>query len=504
MSLQTHGTILILSLVCLLLQLITGTSFPIAFLLTVGIVSGLYAIALAGGLSSAAGLLSGILVADFLIFATLLKLWLFEPMGRNLTAPLTTSAVMAIGFFGLLVGTDLHRRIPVPSRPMIPNVSGAKFYLALMLLCLGFGYCGYFIGISPYLAGDTEVRTGGILGIARIFSEFSSFSIVPALFYVWASGSKRFMSHPLPCAVLLFSTLIGIFSTSKLGAMEPVAFFLATCLLRYGIFDKRILSIASLCVIIYVWIIFPFSQYVRFNGGREGNLSSRIDVISEVLWKTITDPSFRVVEERTVTQMQSGYLDRESLQAFSRLAMIGEADRLIGATQNQNAYTGWITIKWAFEMLTPRFLNPNKPAFSTGNYLGQIAGDAPLDDETTQWAYGSMANLFNAFSYWGVFAGSVILFGALFYLLRLFFGELHVTQSPSGSSIWFVLIIARFHHSLVEASVAGVIEDSFFTLLLVLFLYQAARYLCLLLPETPSRQYNHDLNPVPWPLAALK
>ena len=110
-------------------------------------------------------------------------------------------------------------------------------------------------------------------------------------------------------------------------------------------------------------------------------------------------------------------------------------------------------------------------------------------DDTTQWAYGVMANLFNAFAFWGVFLGSIVLFSLFFYWLRLFFGNLHVSRSASGSSIWFLLVVAKFHHSMVEASVAGFIEEAVLTLCVILFLYQAAKYLSAFLPESFSAKY---------------
>ena len=144
----------------------------IALLLTSGIVSGLYAIPVGGGFRSLPGLLNAVLVTQFLIIATLLKFSILEPMDENLSAPVATSTVMAIGFLGLLIGTWLHRRTPAPSSPLIPEVRGSAIFLALTILCLVFGYGGYFIGMSPYLDGDDEIKTGGILGGSENFRWF--------------------------------------------------------------------------------------------------------------------------------------------------------------------------------------------------------------------------------------------------------------------------------------------------------------------------------------------
>ena len=56
--------------------------------------------------------------------------------------------------------------------------------------------------------------------------------------------------------------------------------------------------------------------------------------------------------------------------------MVGEADRLIYATEQQQAFTGWETITWGFKLLMPSFLYPGKPIFEAANYLSHIAGES--------------------------------------------------------------------------------------------------------------------------------
>lgn len=137
--------------------------------------------------------------------------------------------------------------------------------------------------------------------------------------------------------------------------------------------------------------------------------------------------------------------------------MIGEADRLISATEKQQAFTGWYTILWGFEMILPRAISPNKPVFSSANYLSHIAGDSHRSDFTTQWAYGVMANFFNAFSFLGTFIGTTVFFAVFYYYLRLCFDNPRWHHTPFGKTIWLFFIIALFHHSLVESDVGGLI-----------------------------------------------
>src|SRR5205085_7441965 len=140
------------------------------------------------------------LTAYFLLVGVALKIIMMEPAEKNLLAPETTATVMALGFFGLLIGTWIHRQLPVPRLSPISGVSDTRMYLALTLVFFVFGYSGYFVGIGPDLAGGAR-QTGGILGIARAFSSFKSFAIVPALYYAWMRGGRRFMTHPLPLGI---------------------------------------------------------------------------------------------------------------------------------------------------------------------------------------------------------------------------------------------------------------------------------------------------------------
>src|SRR5947209_16572009 len=134
MSYRTHSTIVIVCLTYLLGQLIAGTSGVIASLLTAAIACGLYSVSIAGGILSAAGLLNAILTAYFLLVGVALKIIMMEPAEKNLLAPETTATVMALGFFGLLIGTWIHRQLPVPRLSPISGVSDTRMYLALTLV----------------------------------------------------------------------------------------------------------------------------------------------------------------------------------------------------------------------------------------------------------------------------------------------------------------------------------------------------------------------------------
>ena len=478
---QDHILILATSLLYFLGQLATGASVYVAFLFSAAILFGLYSVWCAGGLFTAFGALNAILIAKFLLIGIALKILVLDPADRNLLSPESTAAVMALGFLGLLIGTAIQHRLPAPRTPFIPGIGSANMYLALTIVFLIFGYGGYLVALGPDLAGE-GIQTGGALGIARLLGTLKSFSIVPSLYFAWARQSSRFLSDPLVIVVLVIGVVGGIFTTGKQDAMEPLVFWILVGALRYGVRDKRLWALGVAGVFYYATIVYPYSQYVRFHGGREGGLSSRSQVMKDVFWQVATDREFRNTLLSKTDDPNGSYLGNETLKPFGRLAMVGQADKLVAATIQQRAWTGWHTLTWGFELAIPSFMYPDKPIFGTGNYLGHITGEVGRQDTTTQVSYGVMANFFNAFSFSGAFLGTLVFFCGFYYTLQLFFSNPRWTTSPAGSTLWFLFLVAAFQHHLVEESVAGLIASLSVTFV-VLAMYMTARSICPFLPR---------------------
>jgi hypothetical protein len=230
----------------------------------------------------------------------------------------------------------------------------------------------------------------------------------------------------------------------------------------------------------YSVIVFPYSQYVRHNGGREGTLEQRAAITKDIFLRILNDPTFRA--ETTERATANSYFDKPALAPFNRLAMVGEADRLVAGTEHQKAFTGWETINWGFKLLMPSFLSPDKPVFEAGNYLGHIVNDVGPTDETTQISYGVMANFYNAFGLVGVFLGSSLFFAGFYYWIRMFLGDARWTGRPTTSALWFIWIVATFQHSIVESTVSGLIASLSFPVILGI-LYIAGKWMSPFLPE---------------------
>jgi hypothetical protein len=481
MFVTRHQFILVLSITALYLlaQLLVGTDVMVAELFAIAILFGTLSVFAGGGLKSAFGCLNAILIGKFLLFGIAVKFMLLQPADGPLKAPRTTGLVMALGFAGLFAGTVIQSRLSCSHTLSMNRPFSLRMLLSFSIVVFAVSYLAYFASMIPSARGE-GLQTGGWLGVARALGSFKSFAIVPPLLYLWRTRTRLWMTHPVILALVTWSTLVGIFSTSKQDAIEPSAFYVLVGFLRYGLRDIRLWSLVSVGVLYYAMIVFPYSQYVRYSGGREGTLLQRAEITKDTFWRMASDRDFRSATTDRVSQ--ASYFDQGPLSPFGRLAMVGEADILISATQRQNAFTGWETIVWGFKLLMPSVLFPSKPIWGTGNYLAHIVGDVGTTDTTTQVSYGIMANLYNAFSLTGVVIGTPLFFGAFYYWIRIFLGEARWDGPPSTSALWFIWLVAYFQHSVVESSLAGLVASLSFPFVIAL-LYVAAKWLCLILPR---------------------
>jgi hypothetical protein len=460
-------------------QLLAGTESTVAALFTLAILFGILSVFAGGGLGSAFGCLNAILIGKFLLIAIAIKIMLLEPADGSLAAPRTTALVMAIGFGGLLIGTTIQSHFSSPHSLSINRVFSDQMLLPFSIVLFAMSYLGYFGALIPSVHGE-GLQTGGWLGFARAFASLKSLSIVPPMLYVWRINSHRWMTHPVILGMLGWSTLIGILSTGKQEAMEPIVFYALVGFLRYGWWDVRIWSLVSLAAVYYALIVFPYAQYGRGAGAREGTFENRIEITKNLFLRTVSDSEFRSTLSDRVEKRR--YFNQRILSPFSRLAMVGEADILISATEKQQAFTGWETITWGFKLLTPSFLSPDKPVFEAGNYLGHIAGEVGRADSTTQLSYGVMANFYNAFSFMGVLVGTPLFFAALYYWMRIFVGEARWDGMPTTSTLWFIWLVSLYQHGIAESTFSGLIASLSFPFVLAM-LCVAAKWLSLFLPQ---------------------
>lgn len=460
-------------------QLLAKTSVEVAALFSVAIFFGIMAVYAGGGLRSAFGCLNAILIGKFLLVGIVLKSLALQPADGPLHAPITTALVMAIGFAGLFAGTAIQSRVHCPDIFSMNQPFDLRLLFSFSVVLFVASYLGYFAAMIPSASGQ-GIQTGGWLGIARAMGSLKSFAIVPPMLYLWRIHSRLWMTHPVILTLLGWSALVGIFSTSKQDAMEPLLFYVLVGFMRYGFRDIRLWSLVSTGVLYYGIIVFPYAQYVRHAGGREGTLLQRAEITKEAFFRMATDENFRT--STTERENQGVYFQQGALSPFNRLAMVGEADKLISATERTKAFTGWETIVWGFKLVMPSFLLPSKPVFESGNYLAHIVGEVAANDTTTQVSYGVMANLYNAFSLIGVAIGTPLFFGCFYYWIRIFLAEPRWTGEPTSSALWFIWLVATFQHSIAESTLSGLVASLSFPIVLAL-LYATAKWCSLFLPQ---------------------
>ncbi len=437
--------------------LVTGTDIINASLFVASIIFGLMSVSAAGGIKTAPGLLNFILIAKFVLIAVTLKTLTWQAADSGLHAPRTTGKVMALGFFALYLASLIYRHV-VKLKGLVTDVEDPQLYLSLTVffsvVCIG----STFVILIFQTSYDTML-TGGFWGIAHQFEAVTAFCVVPAMYWAWSSGQKRFLSHPLVVGILIAELAIGVALTTKQGMMEPLLCYLGVGFIRYGIRSRVVWSILGAGLFCYMTIVYPYSQYVRSHGGRDGTLKERLDSIQEVFFGVSTDSEFRSNAESSTTENGETYLGKDSLRPVSRLAMIGEADRLIAATDETQSFTGWETIINGMKLMVPSFLIGDKPTSGGGNFLGHVAGDLAPDDMTTQVSYGVMANLYNAFGLTGVLLGTIAFFFVFYYVLKLWFADSDLSMGPWGGSVWYLLIGTMYEHGLVEGPIGNILPS---------------------------------------------
>jgi hypothetical protein len=460
----------------LAIQVLEGTSLPVAVLLVLALWFGCAAVSVGGGVRSTRGVLNAILLVKTIGLGLLLKAFFLEPADTNLASPEITSLVMCAGFASVLAGTILARALPTVRTPLCSSALTANVYGTLAAIVVISGYAGWTIAAfaewgSAYSEG---VSIGGVLGYARQFADIKDFGVAVTILWLWKSNAKRCLTHPLVVFLIALGIATGVIGASKQVALNAIAYAALTYYVIYGVRSVSAwLTVAAGALALFT-IIYPFAQYARGAGAREGSTKERLEFVYKTFVDMATDSSYRRVRSTEATSFLDGnpdlYLDH-SLGPVDRFIMIGPADELIAATTQKNQFTGSETIVWGFKMLPPRFLYPNKPAWAPNNYLASIVGALGAEDRTTQISYGFMANFYNAYAIPGVLIGTFAFVAFMHWWLTLFIGN------DSEKSVWFIFAIGQLHHGLAEWAFAGLLVSVVFLPLFVVALRGSAVHL---------------------------
>jgi len=470
-SLGGPGAVYGLGAFCLMLamvQVIMGSDAAPALMLSGATFFGLLAVHAAGPLTGI-GILNFVLVTRMLLGAYVAKnVLLFQPVTENLLSPDSTADVMFLGFFAVWLATVLTHRL-VPPIPWFTRHEDLKHLRSILILML---VATVVSSVAVrFNATDGEALTGGAWGFAKALNSVRNLSLPILMVYLWRKNADRWLLHPATIALTTLLFVIGILSNSKQAMAEPLVFFIMMTLARYGWRHPVGWVVVPIGIVMFQFFIYPISQYARNQGGVNKDPVEAAIATGDIVKSYLTEPSFREFVRKNATS--GGHWDDgtaylpENLVAMGRVALVGEADRLISAS-NVYQYTEWETITNSLLIAIPHFLLPSKPQSGSGNYLARYSGDLPPTDESTQVSYGFMANAYNAFGIGWVFPLSLIT--ALVVLIPLSL----ISSGPAYLSPWSMFAIVSIHQTYIESSFSGLF-GAFNVLILASILYITTR-----------------------------
>jgi hypothetical protein len=400
--------------------------------------------------------LLGLLTISFyvktVLFGCVVKTLLFQPMDEGLYAPTETATVFALGFAAVWLAVLLQRWLPRPVRPLLRNPTNSWSWLVLWFSFIVLGGLGWFYGFHGHIdivvknEADLAAIAGRSYEVAGLFAQFFPFAAAAAVFYLAAKGEKRLISHPMVIISLLISAVPGLLEGRKSLIMIPLASAGLSLLLLRGLRYKPFWLLTAASLIILMVFVFPFVQFSRY-AVQQGSLGERISTIENVAKMFLSGEDYKEMYTGAVEldATHAPYLPMAAI-SLERFIRYVDASRLVAATVESGKYTGFFTIGWGLRQIPPRSIYPDKPLGFINNWLSRYTGDVDQESEITQFSYGFMASLFNAFGYAGAFFGSLLLYSAMMYWMRLF------TESRAGPTIWIVVIFFLFESSLVEDS----------------------------------------------------
>jgi hypothetical protein len=431
------------------LQIALGAAVDVSAMFAGATFFGLLAAAEAG-VFTAIGLLNLVLVGRTLLGAYLAKnAFLQQPISADMLDPNATAAVMLGGFSAVWLATIAVKRW-IRVIPIFETITEPRRLMALFLLIL---IAGAVSAIAVRISGsDGEVLAGGIWGVAKALGSTRNLALPILMMYLWRTGSARWLTHPFVLLLTLVLFGLGVLSTSKQAMAEPLVFFAIMAIARYGWRHPVAWACIPIAICAFQFFILPISQYARFAGGNYKDVRQAAQATADIVVGYVTDSGFREFVRRSAAT--SGHASEgtaylpENLVAMGRFALVGEADRLVSASDIFQP-TGWDTVVNSLLVAVPHFLYPDKPQLGSGNFLARYTGDLPDRDLTTQVSYGFMANAYNAFGLAWVIPLSLIT--ALLVLAPVAL----ISSGTIFSNPWSMFAVVSLHQVYAESSFSG-------------------------------------------------
>jgi hypothetical protein len=426
-------------------QVAAGTSAFFIQLVFLCCVAGLLTVNLLGGAAELAGFCVLMLLLKLVFVGQLIKAFFGESAEASLVTPYRTLMVILAGFGGMVLASlaagPFRFRSPALkpiTDPATLKLAGLLTYAAGTVCCLGSIAAG---------GEDGLLRVGGMAGLMRQLSFASKLSIVFTTAAVILRTERRHSLQVLNAVPMLTLFGYGLLTASKQAMLDPFLLYGLTVIafrhrlkVRHGIGAVALVLVAQL-------LLFPFAQAAR-NVIRVFGLKQSLEVTGDFISAFYGDSGIRDQLESANDDPDSNYFNRPA-GLWERFGMIKTMDMLVLQTEAQGQ-SDWDTIQHGFNMLIPRFINPDKPAVNTGNYLGHKAGLLGDEDEGTQVSFGFIADSYSAFRWWGAVLIPFCIVLAFTVVYRWLTG-------PLWGNVWTVYLFAEFQHSFSEQTIASMI-----------------------------------------------
>jgi hypothetical protein len=308
--------------------------------------------------------------------------------------------VATLGMLGFAAGTNLMRLVPRPAasydlggllrldvarNPSI-FVVFAVIGVAALLWSYAFGYFG--------LIGTRGGEVGEVAGPVTALGFLLSIAHVMAWHRFFATRERRLLWFGVVSTVLMAG--LGMLANSK-GQIVMPFFLIGACL--WGVSGRFPFKLVAVSLLLYVFVAFPFVTASRFAYSAAEFTGSR-DLLAEVALDYLLSGEW-LDDAAHFSVVQS--LGRDLLPYFA--VIVQQAGTTVDFMAGR-------TFSEALEILVPRFLNPDKPDMSIGNWTAHAFGMIEPDDGFTNLSPTYMGELYMNFGAAGVLFGMSIV-GAL-------------------------------------------------------------------------------------------
>ena len=297
--------------------------------------------------------------------------------------------VASAGMTAFVLGTNAMRFAREPRLPDLPgllrmNLTGARAAVliavggAAMLWSYVYGYFG--------LIATEGVEAGSWAGPIGALAFLLTIAHVMAWNAYFTTG--RMLSASLLTTVLLCG--FGVLANSKAMMITPIAMIGIT---MWGVRDRFPWKLFALSILLYVFVAYPFvtASRLAFAAGSLNRLEL-FDIAVDYLrsWHWIEDAA-----------------DLDAVESLGRWLLPYFAD-VVSQAGNAVPFMEGRTFAEAFDQLLPRFLSPDKPDMSIGNWTAKAFGAIEQDNYITNLSPTYMGEFYMNLGLDGVCAGMFV------------------------------------------------------------------------------------------------